>query len=160
MHKWLLFLARGVLQDCSPLSSIFPPPPRPCSEEGLSATPPLLPPHPARAEPLGPWGQRKGRKGGPREGRSGWTASRHKYVWLSSHLLVGLTRNIVLFPHLLLSPKKLKSPAAEIVTGRSKGYPWGVMAEHCQQGQDWPGTKISGNWSLKTDRVLRSWTSA
>lgn len=111
-HFWtqrrLLFLTGGALQDCCPppAPSIFPPPRRPCREESLSATTPLLPPHPARAEPLRPWGQCGGRKGGPREGRSGRTASRHKYLRLSSHLLVGLAGEIVLLPHLLLSPKQ------------------------------------------------------
>lgn len=108
MHRRLLFLARGGLQDCSrPLEHPFP------SSQALQRgralchpPPPPLPPHPARAEPLHPWGQHRGRKGEPREGRSGWTASRHKYVWLSSHLLVGLTGEIVFFPHLLLSPKQ------------------------------------------------------
>lgn len=105
MHRWLLFLAGGALEDCLPRAS-FPLLPGPAGRKGSLPPPPVLPLHPARAAPLRPWGQRGGRKGGPREGRSGWTASRHKYIWLSSHLLVGLTGEIVLFPHLVLSPKQ------------------------------------------------------
>lgn len=110
----------------------------------------MLPQHPAKAEPLRPWGQRRGRKGEPREGRSGWTASMHKYAWLSSHLLVGLTGEIVLIPHLLPFPKqreKLKPCRANRLwrlQGRivvPLGWSWLNTIS-----KDSLGTRISDTW--------------
>lgn len=105
---------------------------------GLAATSTLLPPHPARAEPLCPWGQCRGRKGGPREGRSGWTASRHRHVWLSFHLLVGLTGEIVLFAHHLVFLKQKEKIKLKSSPVAAKGYRAfrAVMAGRCQQGTE------------------------
>lgn len=143
MHSWLLFLLREALQDCSPPPASFPFLPGPAGRKDS-----LPPPQGTASVPLG---TARRAEGWAREGRSGWTASRHKYVWLSSHLLVGLTGEMVLFPHLLLSPKqrqKLKpccwsrhwSQQRIIVLS---GWWWLSTAIT----EDWPETEISGNWS-------------